>query len=418
MDLQDGATSSIKGDFTNTPNIGIVTMWGNGGTSGSAASTYANISINNPAYVNFQRTGSQTGTLLRLENMNNHVNISSDGEALPLALWDEANKSAGPSYYWYINQLKNQNNWGDNSISRFAQTGNTVGQNKKGEIKFLHSNGEVNLAQNQAGLNSYQFIDGTVTQGQPADGVKYETPYLNRLLNNFNWWTPQRVAMGSSLEEVAKPTDSDQYQPVVKTIDGNTRQTLNDLTAKDGISGLRTSDGTITPDPSAIKSVTWYDAATDATEWNTLMNGQDAPTNPTGNLKTSDTSAWAKVTYTDGSIDFANIPLNITVPMADTYTPSYNPVTVEQGQSATAEPNFVGQDGKETSMPTGSTFTTGANTPSWANVDPSTGIVTVNPSVDVIPGAYNVPVTVTYPDKSIDETNVPVIVTKAGQKVI
>ena len=418
MDLQDGATSSIKGDFTNTPNIGIVTMWGNGGTSGSAASTYANININNPAYVNFQRTGSQTGTLLRLENMNNHVNISSDGEALPLALWEEANKSAGPSYYWYINQLKNQNNWGDNSISGFAQTGNTVGQNKKGEIKFLHSNGEVNLAQNQAGLNSYQFIDGTVTQGQPADGVKYETPYLNRLLNNFNWWNPQRVAMGSSLEEVAKPTDSDQYQPVVKTIDGNTRQTLNDLTAKDGISGLRTSDGTITPDLSAIKSVTWYDAATDATEWNTLMNGQDAPTNPTGNLKTSDTSAWAKVTYTDGSIDFANIPLNITVPMADTYTPSYNPVTVEQGQSATAEPNFVGQDGKETSMPTGSTFTTGANTPSWANVDPSTGIVTVNPSVDVIPGAYNVPVTVTYPDKSIDETNVPVIVTKAGQKVI
>lgn len=418
MDLQDGATSSIKGDFTNTPNIGIVTMWGNGGTSGSAASTYANININNPAYVNFQRTGSQTGTLLRLENMNNHVNISSDGEALPLALWEEANKSAGPSYYWYINQLKNQNNWGDNSISGFAQTGNTVGQNKKGEIKFLHSNGEVNLAQNQAGLNSYQFIDGTVTQGQPADGIKYETPYLNRLLNNFNWWNPQRVAMGSSLEEVAKPTDSDQYQPVVKTIDGNTRQTLNDLTAKDGISGLRTSDGTITPDLSAIKSVTWYDAATDATEWNTLMNGQDAPTNPTGNLKTSDTSAWAKVTYTDGSIDFANIPLNITVPMADTYTPSYNPVTVEQGQSATAEPNFVGQDGKETSMPTGSTFTTGANTPSWANVDPSTGIVTVNPSVDVIPGAYNVPVTVTYPDKSIDETNVPVIVTKAGQKVI
>ncbi len=418
MDLQDGATSSIKGDFTNTPNIGIVTMWGNGGTSGSAASTYANININNPAYVNFQRTGSQTGTLLRLENMNNHVNISSDGEALPLALWEEANKSAGPSYYWYINQLKNQNNWGDNSISGFAQTGNTVGQNKKGEIKFLHSNGEVNLAQNQAGLNSYQFIDGTVTQGQPADGIKYETPYLNRLLNNFNWWNPQRVAMGSSLEEVAKPTDSDQYQPVVKTIDGNTRQTLNDLTAKDGISGLRTSDGTITPDLSAIKSVTWYDAATDATEWNTLMNGQDAPTNPTGNLKTSDTSAWAKVTYTDGSIDFANIPLNITVPMADTYTPSYNPVTVEQGQSATAEPNFVGQDGKETSMPTGSTFTTGANTPSWANVDPSTGIVIVNPSVDVIPGAYNVPVTVTYPDKSIDETNVPVIVTKAGQKVI
>ncbi|GGI62170.1 Rib/alpha-like domain-containing protein [Limosilactobacillus caviae] len=418
LDLQDSAQqsqSATKGFFTNTPKYGLVTMWGGGtGTNNS----YNHVTITNPKYVNFQRTGNQTGTLLRLENQNNNVTVSSAGGKLPFAQWDEGNKGTGASDYWYLKNIQTQNNWGDNAISGFTQAGNARGQNKNGEIKFLHSNGQVNLAQNQAGLNSYQFIDGTVTQGQPADGVKYETPYLNRLLNNFNWWTPQRVAMGSSLEEVAKPTDSDQYQPVVKTIDGNTRQTLNDLTAKDGISGLRTSGGTITPDLSAIKSVTWYDAATDATEWNNLMNGQAAPTNPTGNLKTSDKSAWAKVTYTDGSIDFANIPLNITVPMADTYTPSYNSVTVEQGQSATADPNFVGQDGKETTMPAGSTFTTGTNTPSWANVDPSTGVVTVNPSIDVTPGAYNVPVTVTYPDKSTDETTVPVIVTKAGQTVI
>ena len=415
LDLQDGAQSSIAGSFTNTPNIGIITMWG-GGTG--KANSYNNLTITNPKYVNLQRTGGQTGTLLRLENMNNHVNISSTGGNLPFAQWDEANKSTSPSYYWYIDNLQTQNNWGNNAITGFTQDGNTVGQNKKGEIKFLHSDGQVNLAQNQAGLNSYQYNNGVTTQGQPVKGVKYETPYLNRLLNNFNWWTPQRISMGTALAEVAKPTDSDQYQPVVKTIDGNTKQTLNDLTAKDGISGLRTSDGTVTNDLSPIKSVTWYDAATDATQWSELMSGQEAPTNPTGNLKTTDTSAWAKVTYTDGSVDFANIPLNITAPMADTYTPSYNPVNVEQGKTATDDPTFTGTDGKSATVPDGTKFTTDEGTPDWATIDPSTGTVTVAPGTDVTPGAYNVPVTVTYPDKSNDNTTVPVVVTKTGQTVI
>ena len=422
LDLQDSAQQSqaaTKGFFTNTPKYGLVTMWGGGtGTNNS----YNHVTITNPKYVNFQRTGNQTGTLLRLENQNNNVTVSSAGGKLPFAQWDEGNKGTGASDYWYLNNIQTQNNWGDNAISGFTQAGNTLGQNKNGEIKFLHSNGEVNLAQNQAGLNSYQFIDGTVTQGQPADGVKYETPYLNRLLNNFNWWTPQRVAMGSSLEEVAKPTDADQYQPVVKTIDGNTNQTLNDLTAKDGISGLRTSDGTITPDLSAIKSVTWYDTATDAAEWNTLMNGQAAPTNPTGNLKISDKSAWAKVTYTDGSIDFANIPLDITAPKdKDVYQPSYDPMNVKQGESKSEEPSYP------ESTPQGSAITinpgskapegtkyeiVGDNTP-FATVDPNTGKLTIAPTAETPTGLTTVPVVVTYPDTTKDTVHVPVYIGNA-----
>ncbi|MDK8117211.1 Rib/alpha-like domain-containing protein [Limosilactobacillus reuteri] len=99
------------------------------------------------------------------------------------------------------------------------------------------------------------------------------------------------------------------------------------------------------------------------------------------------------------------------------YTPSYKPVTVEQGQDATDNPTFTNQDGKDVTAPTGTTFTTGTDTPSWANIDSSTGAVTVNPSTQVTPGAYNIPVTVTYPDKSADDATVPVIVTKAGQIV-
>ena len=415
LDLQDSAQSSIPGATTNTPNIGLITMWGSGNGSATSSDT---INITNPAYVNFQRTGKQTGTLLRLENQVNHVNIQSNGanNPLPLAQWDEGNYN-NPSYYWYINNLTTQNNWGNNSISGFAGEGQSFGANKAGEAKFLHSNGTVTMGGSQAGLNQYQYTDGTITQGQPNPGVHYQTPYLNKFLNNFNWWTPQQISMGTNLETKVTPTDADKYQPVVQTIDGNTNQVLSDLTAKDGIKGLLSSNGTETDDLSSVKSVSWYDAATDANEWKSVMGNEAEPTNPTGNLKTTDTSAWAKVTYTDGSVDFANIPLKITEPMAKLYTPSYKPVNVEQGKIATGNPSFTDQDGKHVTTPAGITFTTGTDTPGWASIDPSTGTVTVEPSTEVTPGAYNVPVTVTYPDKSTDETTVPVIVTKAGQTV-
>ncbi|WP_225431943.1 Rib/alpha-like domain-containing protein, partial [Limosilactobacillus reuteri] len=416
LDLQDGANSSYAGSIDNTPHSGLVTMWG----SGNGTATYSdNVSITNPKYVNLQRTGSQTGTLFRLEDQNNDVNVQSNGggNPLPFAQWDESNKQATPSHYWYINNLITQNNWGNNSITGFTAQGNAIGQSGKGQDKFLHSNGTVTFGGSQAGLNQYQYKDGTITQGQPNPGVTYQTPYLNNFLNDFSWWTPQRISMGTNLETKVTPTDAEKYQPVVQTIDGNTNQTLNDLTAKDGIKGLLSSDGTETTDLSSIKSVSWYDASTDATDWKSVMGDEAEPTNPTGDLKTTDKSAWAKVTYTDGSVDFANIPLNITQPMAETYTPSYKPVTVEQGQTATDEPSFTDQDGNGVTVPTGTTFTTGTDTPNWATIDPSTGIVTVKPGTDVTPGAYNVPVTVTYPDKSTDETTVPVIVTKAGQTV-
>ena len=99
------------------------------------------------------------------------------------------------------------------------------------------------------------------------------------------------------------------------------------------------------------------------------------------------------------------------------YTPSYKPVNVEQGQTATDDPSFTNADGKDTTAPSGTTFTTGTGTPGWATINSQTGIVTVKPGTDVTPGAYNVPVTVTYPDTSTSETTVPVIVTKAGQTV-
>ena len=48
-------------------------MWGSG-----SSSTANNINITNPAYVNLQRTGKQTGTLIRLENLTNNVTVQSN----------------------------------------------------------------------------------------------------------------------------------------------------------------------------------------------------------------------------------------------------------------------------------------------------------------------------------------------------
>ena len=99
------------------------------------------------------------------------------------------------------------------------------------------------------------------------------------------------------------------------------------------------------------------------------------------------------------------------------YIPSYKPITVEQGESATDDPTFTNQDNKPATAPTGTTFTTGTDAPGWANINSSTGVVTVRPGTDVAAGAYNIPVTVTYSDTSTNETTVPVIVTKADQTV-
>ncbi|MCT3607879.1 YSIRK-type signal peptide-containing protein, partial [Lactobacillus acidophilus] len=417
LDLQDGATDPQTWSFSNTsstgntnmPWAGLITMWGTSGTN--------TIKINNPKYINLQRTGNQTGSLMRLEGTTNNVSINGDinNVITPLAQWDEGAKN-NPSYYWYIENEANQNNWG-NYANRFVQSGkNPQPAANAGVTTFMHSSGSVQMAPNQAGTNSSKFSNGEVAQTL-NEAINYQAPYLNQFLNHFSWWAPQRIAMGSGLEDVVKPTDAEKYQPEVKTINGNTKQTLKDLTAKDGIKGLLSSDGTETTDLSSVKSVSWYDTATDATGWKSLMGDETEPTNPTGDLKTTDKSAWAKVTYQDGSIDFANIPLNITEPTANLYTPSYKPVTVEQGQSATDDPAFTDQAGKDATAPTGTTFTTGTDTPDWATINSSTGTVTVKPGANVTVGAYNVPVTVTYPDKSTDDTTVPVIVTKAGQTV-
>ena len=100
------------------------------------------------------------------------------------------------------------------------------------------------------------------------------------------------------------------------------------------------------------------------------------------------------------------------------YTPSYKPVSVEQEKTATTDPIFTNKDGEETPIPAGTHFAGTEATPTWSKINSTTGTVTLTPTANTTPGAYNIPVTVTYADGSSVQANVPVVVTKSTQTVI
>ncbi|MCC4341333.1 Rib/alpha-like domain-containing protein, partial [Limosilactobacillus reuteri] len=441
LDLQDNAAipEGWNAVGLNNPKIsqtGLITMFG---TSNEAV-----LDITNPYYLNFQRVGNDTvGNFIRLEGTVNGaylnykgVQVNSDKDKIlgtatdlyntPIAQWEQGNNTDAPSFVWYLQNLMTTNQWG-NYADAFTP-GTSKPAASQGTDKLINSNTNgVTLGKNQVGQSVTAGTDLTNLSDKTV-----QTLYLNQLLNNFSWWQPQRLAMGTKLNQDQNIKDNIKYQPTVKEIDTNTQHKLADFTVKDGIENIQGPDGIVADALDNNKTVDWtkthwYDAATDGAEFNDqyknfpLVQPKSVPTSSDGNFAvTGDTPAYqtATVVYADGSIDFVDIPFVVTNKTdAETYTPSYKPVNVEQGQTATDEPSFTDQDGKNVTVPTGTTFTTGTDTPNWANIDPATGTVTVNPGTDVTPGAYNVPVTVTYPDKSTDETTVPVIVTKAGQTV-
>lgn len=382
LDLQDNAGTFKYGTESNAPFTGLVTLWGTSGTD--------LLKFLTPAYVNLQRTGNIRGTLIRLEGVYNSTTVNGP---TPVAQWDQGNKTTIPNDVWYVRYLISTNQWGNNSGQFMSknQHPNTVVANK-GVDTLYNSNATVLMSKNQ-GADRYE--NGTVpTEVQQA-------LHLNSFLNNFNLWRPQRMAMGSKLNDSpdVKIDDFDKYHPEVQTIDGTTRQTLSDLDANKGLKDLIGPDEQpITDFKDIVKYVTWYNSATDKDEWNKIMiqptDSKDTsarvpypePQNPTGNLKTTDGFAWAKVTYADGS--------------------------VEQGKSDSVDPSFKDENDKAADAPAGTKYTAGENTPDWIKVDPDTGKVTVSPTDDTSVGSHDISVTVTYPDSSTDQLTVPVTVTE------
>nr|WP_315897411.1 Rib/alpha-like domain-containing protein [Lactobacillus gasseri] len=409
LDLQDKAGTFRYGTEPSTPLNGLVTLWGTSGTD--------LLEFLTPAYVNLQRTGDIRGTLIRMEGVYNSTTVNGP---TPVAQWDQGNKTTTPNDVWYVRYLISANHWGNNSGQFMGkdQHPNTVVA-KKGVDTLYNSNATVLMSKNQ-GADKYE--NGTMpTEVQQA-------LHLNSFLNNFNFWRPQRMAMGSKLNDNpdVKIDDFDKYHAEAQTIDGTTRQTLSDLDANKGLKDLIGPDEQpITDFKDIVKHVTWYNSATDKDEWNKIMiqptDSKDPsarvpypePQNPTGNLKTTDGFAWAKVTYADGSVDFVKIPLKVTEKKySEELTPSYPGVSVEQGKSDSVDPSFKDENDKAADAPAGTKYTAGENTPDWIKVDPDTGKVTVSPTDDTSVGSHDISVTVTYPDSSTDQLTVPVTVTE------
>lgn len=122
-------------------------------------------------------------------------------------------------------------------------------------------------------------------------------------------------------------------------------------------------------------------------------------------VKPGDYTVPVVVTYPDSSID--NAVVNVTVKereksLAEQHDPQFGETTVEQDGTAT----IPAPEG----LPEGTKVAAGEGVPEWVTVN-ADGTVTAKPGTDVEAKEYTVPVKVSYPDDSADDTVVNVTVT-------
>ncbi|MDO5512965.1 Rib/alpha-like domain-containing protein, partial [Corynebacterium sp.] len=112
-----------------------------------------------------------------------------------------------------------------------------------------------------------------------------------------------------------------------------------------------------------------------------------------------------RVTYRDGSWEIVPVTVTVVELNSTTYDPAYgDPVVVRQNQRGTVEAPT-----SDPAVPEGTTFSPEASTPGWAQVNPD-GSIALSPGATVAPGNYQVPVTVTYPDRTTETITAIVVV--------
>ncbi|MGJ4124513.1 Rib/alpha-like domain-containing protein [Corynebacterium macclintockiae] len=146
-----------------------------------------------------------------------------------------------------------------------------------------------------------------------------------------------------------------------------------------------------------------FTAGEGAPDWATVNEDGSITVKPGLAVKPGDYDIPVVATYPDGSTDDATAKVTVTKkPDNEIHDPQYDKVTVKQLDEETVEaPKDVAE---------GAQFAAGEGAPEWATVN-ADGTVTVKPGLDVKPGDYTVPVKVTYPDTTGDDTVVNVTVT-------
>ena len=98
---------------------------------------------------------------------------------------------------------------------------------------------------------------------------------------------------------------------------------------------------------------------------------------------------------------------------ADKLTPSYEDKDGKAGVEVTTDaPTFTDKDGQATTAPEGTKYALGKGAPEGATIDENTGKVTYTPKESEAGKPVEIPVVVTYPDKSTDNAKAKITVAK------
>ncbi|WEA86783.1 Rib/alpha-like domain-containing protein [Streptococcus anginosus] len=108
----------------------------------------------------------------------------------------------------------------------------------------------------------------------------------------------------------------------------------------------------------------------------------------------------------DGKPVTETFTFTVTTKDADKYTPEYADTLVTPGKPATVTPTFKGKDNAETKAPEGATYSIPSDFKApegyTVTIDPNTGAITTEAKPGTTIEEVDVPVTVTYKDKSTD----------------
>ena len=172
--------------------------------------------------------------------------------------------------------------------------------------------------------------------------------------------------------------------------------------AYEPIEVVQTETGTVAA-PTDSTADAEYSLGAGAPKWATLNKDGSIEVNPDLNVEQGEYKIPVTVVYKDNSSDRTTAVVTVTrKPDNERHDPTYSDVTVKQGDEAKAP--------APTDVAEGAKFAAGEGAPEWATVNED-GSVTVKPGLEVVDGKYTVPVKVTYPDTSADDTTVNVTVT-------